>query len=305
MEDAANAAGIAVIHTTFNIIATFLLLPFGKTLEKLAYLTIKEDYEEFNESVDELQVLDVRFLEEPGFAVQQCKNVARRMVAMAKESLQGAINLMYQYDATRAEEVRTIEKEVDRFEDELGSYLLKLSNKSMTEKDNRTVMMLLHCMSDFERISDLSMNILQAAKEKQEKGIEFSEMATKEIGIYSEAVKEIVDKTIQSFVNEDIKLAEIIEPLEEVIDQLNAETKRRHIKRLQKGQCTMELGFVLSDITTNYERIADHCANIAVCLIQLNDDSYEPHGYAKQLEKGENSLFREKYLEYKEKYSLT
>ena len=197
-----------------------------------------------------------------------------------------------------------MESLVDRYEDELGNYLVKLSSRSLTEKDSLTISMLLHCIGDFERISDHAVNIAQSAKEMYEKELKFSKKAEEEIVIFSALIQEIVSTSVQVFETEDVKLAKEVEPMEEVVDGLNDEIKKRHIRRLRKGKCTIELGFSLSDITTNYERIADHCSNIAISLIQIPDDAYASHEYVENLEKGEDSQYHEALVKYTEKYML-
>lgn len=304
LEEAAGVAGIAVIHTVFNIVATLVLLPFVKHLEQLAYLTIKKDEEEKNEEMDEFKVLDSRFLETPAFAIQQCKDLSIRMAGTAKAVLFQAMHLIDNYNEEEAEYMARLERKVDRYEDELGTYLVKLSSKNLSEKDSCILTMLLHCIGEFERISDHGINIMEAAKEMHDKSLCFSEQAKEELGIFSKAVQDIINIAMQVFEQEDIELAATIEPLEEVVDYLNAEVKARHIRRLTQGACTIELGFVLSDITTNYERVADHCSNIAVCLIQLADKGFDIHEYIETLKKEDNVAFKEKYKAYKRQYVL-
>ena len=306
LDNFANAAGIAVIHTTFNITATCLLLPFAKYLEKLSYIAIKEDKEDNAKSNndDELQGLDVRFLESPSFAITRCKNVAVKMADMSKEALFTAIGLFSDFDLEKVNQVTSLEAKVDHYEDELGAYLVKLSSKNLSEKDSRTLSMLLHCIGDFERISDHAVNLMETAKEMYNKKLEFSEKAAQEIKVLSRAVTDIVNKSYEVFENEDQELAYTVEPLEEVIDYLNAKLKKRHVRRLREGKCTIELGFVFSDITTNMERVADHCSNIAVCLIQIIEEGVEAHEYLDKLKREDNSAFKESFLSYKENYLL-
>ena len=302
LADSTNAAGIAVVHSAFNIAATLVLLPFSKGLEKLAYLTIKDDTK-LPETGDELDALDIRFLETPGFATEQAKELTVKMAEYSKEALYQAISLFNHYDEDKANEVLVLEDRIDNYEDQLGSYLVKLSSRKLSEKDSRTISTLLHCIGDFERISDHAVNIVEAAKEMQNKQLEFSQEAADELDIFTSAVKEIVDKSVTVFETEDTLLATEVEPLEEVIDDVSVELKQKHINRLREGSCTIEMGFVLSDITNNYERIADHCSNIAVCLIQIKENGFDTHEYLGMV-KHDNQQFKEKYMEYKEKYSL-
>ena len=304
LDTAASPAGIAIIHSVFNIVATIILLPFTKVLEKLAYMTIHDDVNEQVAEENDFKVLDVRFLDSPSFAIEQCKNVTKKMAETSKEALFAAINLIDTYEEEKAQLILEQEDKVDKYEDELSSYLVKLSSKHLTEKDSHTISMLLHCIGDFERISDHAVNIMEAAKEMHDKGLKFSEMAVEELKVYSRAVMDIVNIAIQVFEDQDKELALAVEPLEEVIDHLNNKLKQRHIDRLREGICTIELGFVFSDIRTNYERIADHCSNIAVTLIQVNEDDFDAHEYLIELKKDDNEEFKEKYHAYKKQYVL-
>lgn len=306
LDEPANALGIAVIHSIYNIFATCILLPFSDGLVKLSCLTIRDSAEEakLNAAETDFQVLDARFLDTPPIATAQCKNVAVKMAEICKKALFQAMDLLKKYDEDKLQEVCRMESLVDRYEDELGNYLVKLSSRSLTEKDSLTISMLLHCIGDFERISDHAVNIAQSAKEMYEKELKFSKKAEEEIVIFSALIQEIVSTSVQVFETEDVKLAKEVEPMEEVVDGLNDEIKKRHIRRLRKGKCTIELGFSLSDITTNYERIADHCSNIAISLIQIPDDAYASHEYVENLEKGEDSQYHEALVKYTEKYML-
>ena len=301
VSEMAGPAGIAVIHSIFNIVATIILLPFTKGLEKLAYLTIREDEEEKN-GVQSL--LDERFLEQPAFAIERCKQVAGTMAELSRRALMQSISLIREYDKQKAKSVYEMEDEVDHYEDELGSYLIKLSSKNLSEKDSRTLSTILHCIGDFERISDHAMNIEESARKLYDQKLEFSEKAAGEIQVFTRAVSDILDLSIRVFENEDAELANDIEPLEEVVDRLNKKVKKRHVKRLQNGKCTIETGLILSDLITNFERVADHCSNIGVCVIQIKEDAFDTHEYLDTLDKGENTRFNKKYMEYKNIYKL-
>lgn len=306
MDMAANAFGIALIHSVYNIFATVVLLPFSNVLVKLSYLTIRETDAEAGsrEGTADFQVLDVRFLDTPAIATAQCKYVAVKMAELCRNALFQSMDLLKVFDEEKAAEVSDMENMVDQYEDELGNYLVKLSSKNLTEKDSHTISMLLHCIGDFERISDHAVNICESAREMHVKEQKFSKKAEEEITIFSGLIREIVDTSVQVFETEDPELACEIEPMEEVVDGLNDEIKKRHIKRLRKGKCTIELGFALSDITTNFERVADHCSNIAISLIQIPDDAYSSHEYVENLEKGEDSQYHEALVRYTEKYML-
>lgn len=284
LEGPATEVGIAVVHTAFNILATAVLLPFSKLLEKLACLTIRDKENDVKETVaTEFMMLDVRFMEKPAFAVDQCIKTANNMAETVRKSVAMAIGLMDNYDAQKADEVSEMESLVDRYEDELGNYLVNLSTKNLSEEDSRTVSELLHTIGDLERMSDHARNIMEAAKEMNDKEMTFSDKAREELQIYTEALRRIVDEAVDAFIRNDRKLARLVEPLEEVIDGLNKELKQRHIRRLREGKCTIELGFVLSDITTNCERIADHCSNVAVSVLQVKHTELESHGYLDRL----------------------
>ena len=307
----ANAWLIALVHSCFNIAATILFMPFGDLLAKLACLTIR-DKKETNETTaesdsleKEFQVLDPRFLESPAFAVQQCKNVAVKMANSARDGLFLSMELLESYDEEKAGLVLHYEDIVDRYEDELGTYLVKLNGKSLTKKDSQIVSMLLHVIGDFERISDHAVNIKEAAEEMRDKKLKFSDKAAAELKVYTTAIHEIVNMAFDAFTTENVEAAGNVEPLEEVMDYLKAELKDRHVRRLRKGKCTIELGFVLTDLITNYERVADHCSNIAVCLIQVvGNDGFDTHEYLDNIKSKDNEEFKIKVHWYKEKYEL-
>lgn len=301
MGKAAGVADIAIIHSIFNVSATLVLIPFRNLLVKLACFTIKDDAQE--EEIDEFQLLDERFLEKPGFAVAQAKKAAVRMSQIAREELYTALQLFHHYDKETAKRIAEMETLVDRYEDELGTYIMKIGNMNLSLQDSEAISVMLHCIGDFERISDHGLNLMENATEMHEKGSKFSGKAQDELAIYEAAIHEIVDTAFEVFETEDLVLASYVEPLEEVIDKLDVEMKKRHIKRLRKGKCTIEQGFVLSDISNNFERIADHCSNIAVCLIQTREDGYEPHEYLDNL-KEDNPEFKAKYKEFRKKYKL-
>ena len=303
---ATNAAGIAVIHSLFNVFATMLLLPFGKGLEKLACLTIRDDIQpaEVEEERKELQLLDSRFLEKPAFAMEQSVHVANKMAEESKRTLFTAMDLLWNYTEDGAKKVGELENLVDQYEDELGTYLVKLSRQNLSVRDSHTLSIVLHCIGDFERISDHAINIMEAAQEMHDKKLIFSPKAEEELKVFSRAVQDIVEKAYAVFRDQDEKLAQKVEPLEAVVDELNQEVKKRHIRRLREGKCTIELGFILSDITTSFERVADHCSNIAVCVTQVREDTYDTHGYLNSVKNEDSEIFRGLVLEEEEKYLL-
>jgi len=305
LNNAANAAGIAVVHSVFNVAATIILLPFSDMLEKLACLTIRDSEEEVNaesEADKDFRLLDIRFLDTPGLAVEHCRRVAENMAKLTKEAIYAASEIITEYDKRKAERVIVLENEIDRYEDELGTYMVKLSQQQLSEQDSHKLSVILHCLSDFERISDHAVNLVESAREMKEKNQDFSKKAKEELAVFTQAVKDIVAVSFEVFEKEDVTRAVFVEPLEEVIDDLQAEMKKRHVKRLQKGKCTIEMGFVLADVVTSYERISDHCSNIAVCLMQVDQDNYDTHESLNDMK--HNELFNERYAVYKEKYVL-
>ena len=305
-DDTVGAAQIALIHSIFNIFTTLLLLPFIKVLEKLAYLTIpvSEDEKESKED-KEFLVLDNRFLKTPGFAIEQCRSLANNMAELSKECFLRAMHTIVEYTDEEAEEIISLENRIDLYEDKISVYLTKLSSYNLGYQDSQNVSTLLHCITDLERISDHAVNVVESVQEMVKKDLHFSKKAQEEMRVYSDAVEDILTRAVDAFVHTDEKRALTVEPLEEVIDKLNKSVKKRHIKRLRKGKCTIELGLILSDIATNYERVSDHCSNIAVCLIQIQDTELEAHSYVNHLKEGEDDIFERQVEALTEKYSLS
>ncbi len=306
MAEQASASGIATLHTLFNVFSTLLLLPFSQLLVKLATLTIKDDENDKIKTRTEeiLGWLDSRFLETPSYAIEQSKKVADEMAKLAQEAIDLALPLLDKYDDTVAQRVVDLEREVDVFEDRLGTYLVQVSSKNLLEKDSHVVSELLHCIGDFERISDHARNLKEAAQEMYEKNLAFSEEATAELVQYKNAIADIIQITMDCFANDDLAMAKQVEPLEEVIDGISDEVKQRHIKRLREGKCTIELGFILSDVSTNLERISDHCSNIAVCLLEVHENEFDTHAYVKSLKKENNPEFIKMVDSYRKVYAL-
>ena len=288
MEESLNAVGIAVIHTGFNVLATALFMPFTKQLEKLACLTVRDDS---NDEKLTPMLLDERLLKTPSVAIEQCRNVCIRMARLTQETLKMSMEVVTTYDAKKCAEVIDNENAIDIFEDKIGSYILKISSKDLSENDSKIVSSMLHTIGDLERISDHAVNIVEAAEEMHGKKIKFSQQALRELPVIVNAVSEILDMSINAFVNNDVNLAKNVEPLEDVIDQLRSDLKTRHIERLRNGKCTIELGFILQDLLTNFERVSDHCSNIAVYLIQISDNSMDTHEYMNELKKLDRSEF--------------
>ena len=291
---------IAFVHTLFNIVSTVILVPFCSLFEKLAIKTVRGKKEEEH---DIFAALDERFLEMPSFAVEKCKDLVNEMIRISFDSYKKAANLMNNYDDAVFNEVESLESMVDKYEDKTSSYLIKIAGRDMSIKDSKIVSELLHCVGDIERISDHALNIAEAAKEIHDKGIKFSDKAKADIEIITAATDEILGLAVDALVDENLEKAAFVEPLEQVIDKLKRVIKAGHISRLRQGDCTMELGFILSDLLTNFERISDHCSNIAVCFIEIAHDSFETHEYLKKIKSG-GADFDEMFEAYNEKYYI-
>lgn len=310
LDQAANGAGIALVHSTFNILATVVLLPFSRGLERLAVLTIPDHGEQGSEAgrnqvpVDAgMKLLDERFLERPAFAVAQAKAAANEMAKLVNEALMLALALNEDYDKKKIKRICELEERVDAYEDALGTYLVRLCAKPLAEHDNHVMTTLLHSISDLERMADHAVNLAQNVQRMHKEHAQFSKKATAELAVFSCALQDILKLTFDVFENENVAEAAQVEPLEEVIDDLKEEIRARHIKRLAKGKCTIELGFALTDLVTNYERIADHCSNIAVAVIQMDEKEHDVHKYLGQI-KTEDPRFAQMYHSYKERYAL-
>ena len=296
-----NMWGIAAVHTVFKFLAVGLLFPFSNGLVKLAEKTIKGDDKKGDEYTD---MLDDRLLNTPSVALERSRQVAGQMAVVACQYLRNSIALFRNYDGKAADDVRTAEGKVDVYEDVLGSYLVKLSSQNMDERDSHEVTKLLHIIGDLERISDHSVNLVDSAEEIKDKNLIFSDEAKAEVDVLYAAVTEIVTMTEQALVSSDLELAARIEPLEQVIDDLRDDIKIHHIHRLKKSECTVEHGFVLSDILTNLERVSDHCSNIGGCLIEMaKNDSLDLHDYTHRVHLG-GLEYKTLFNEYKKKYAL-
>lgn len=306
MHEAASASGIAVIHSLFNIGCTICLFPFADKLVKLATITIPDKKEEKAASVPKQAwaTLDERFLDQPGFAMELSKNAAMEMAKKSQEAICQAMETLQNFSQEKVDHVIALEEEIDHYEDMLGTYLVKLSSRNLSTADSRLLSILLHSISDFERISDHAINVTESAVEMEETGIRLTAKGQEELQVFSRALYDIINKTVTVFWNTDLNAAKEIEPLEEVIDTLSKEMKQRHIKRLRKGKCTLEAGIILEDIITNLERVSDHCSNIAVSLIQISEDEYETHEYLDFVTGENNSWFQEEYHRLKDLYAL-
>ena len=294
-----TAVDIAVVHSMFNIFSTFVLLPFSKQLGYLATISVPDTTQE-----DATNFLDERLLNTPSFAIERCKGIASEMAALAKETFRDAAELMWDFSEKRARDIEDAEARIDTYEDKLGTYLVKLSGLGISESESREISRLLYTIGDFERIGDHAVNLLKTAREMDEKDISFSDEAKADLHILVAAVEEILDIAIRSFGQDDAHLAAHVEPLEQVIDGLSSDIKARHIKRLKEGNCTIELGFILSDVLTNCERVSDHCSNIAVCIIQIRKEELNTHGYLNQVKHSITGEFVDDFNKYAEKYVL-
>lgn len=306
--DYVSPFNIAMIHTLLNIFSVAVFMPFTKQLEKLAVLTVKErerkEDEEFGKYKQELMALDERFLDNPVVAVEQCLQVTRRMAELTAKSILSALDLIYEFDKKKFDRIDRLESAIDIYEDRVGTYIVKLSQRTLSVNDSNRLSIIFHSISNFERISDHAINIASDCKKMNEKGRYFSDDGKKEIEVYVNALKEIVINTVEVFETFDIELAKRIEPLEEVIDNINEKAKRHHIKRLRSGNCTVDMGVHFDNIINDMERVADHCSNIAVTLIEINDNVYETHEYLEVVKHTQSEEFKKIFKEYDEKFHL-
>lgn len=290
---------VAIIHTLFNAVNTVILLPVKKLLIKFCKLVVP-DGEEKTHTV----FLDERIFNNIPLAVSECRRLTCEMAECARESIHKAIALVSEYNTETSEYIRGQEKLMDKYEDKLGTYLVRLSNNDVGESTSHGIARMLHSIGDFERIGDHALNICKLAEEMHEKGIVFSSQAIKELSVVTDAIAEIMDITIDSFIKDDMEMASHVEPLEQVIDKLQKSLKAMHITRLQNGECTIELGFVFSDLLANYERISDHCSNIAVYTMQMSGEKLDTHKYLHKIKHTPYGTFVDDYSMYESKYKL-
>ena len=290
--------GVAMFHSVFNICTTAMLLPFTKQLVKLAKRIVKTEPEK------QVAFLDERLLKTPSVAIAECSKQENEMALLSKDSLVKAMNLLLQFDEKEAEGVRDLEAEVDVFEDHIGSYLVKVSGNELSDHDGKEVSLMLHTISNFERISDHALNVMQTAQELHDKRLKFSDMAYEELDILVSAMTEILDITYTAFTESDYTLAQKIEPLEEVIDGMTERIKSNHTERLKNGTCTIQNGFILNDLLNDLERASDHCSNIGVAMIELRQYSFDTHEYLEEAKDMSNPVFRGFYEMFKDKYYI-
>ena len=306
LSNTAGAAGIAVIHSLFNIGCAIVLFPFADKLVALSTFTVKNQTASEPEQIlpEKLAALDERFLDSPSFAIQLCKNAVIKMAEYSKKAILLAMEVQTEYSSEKVAEVIQLEQLVDQFEDSIGTYLVKLAGKDLSMDDSHLLSVLLHCISDFERISDHAINITEAVDKLQKQGLEFTSQGKHELDSLGIAIRDIMTMTQNAFSTGNTTTAADVEPLEEVIDDLVLEMKRRHIVRLRSGNCSMEAGLLLEDILTNYERVSDHCSNIAAALIEIQADELDMHRYIDVKIKGSDPHFQKEYLRLKNIYIL-
>lgn len=292
--------GIAVMHTIFNLATTVMFLPFTKQLVALSKLVVRDGKETDFSSKSILTGLDERLLKTPAVAVETCKGATIEMAELTKETIMKALEILTVYSKETAESIIENEDIIDGFEDKINGYLLKISRSSVTGNDSRSVSKMMHCVGNFERISDHAVNLVESAQEMHEKGITFSSECLNEISVITDAIAENISKAFESYKLNDLAIAHKVEPLEEVVDNLSTELKNRHIRRLQNDECTVELGYIFQDVLTNLERISDHCSNIAGCLIET-DEKTNIHEYLHDVKENDETFSRE-YREYAESY---
>jgi len=306
LSQSAGAAGVAVIHSLFNIGCALVLYPFANKLVSLATFTVRNHKGTDADSGKpaELAALDERFLDTPSYAIQLCKKAVIKMGEHTRDAILLAMDTERDYSDEKVSEVERLEQLADVYEDCVGTYLVKIAGHDMSKEDSHLLSNLLHSISDFERISDHAINVAEAVKKMNDKGLAFTEQGRDELGSLESAVRDIMQMTFNVFAKDDLKKAVNVEPLEEVIDDLVTEMKQRHVDRLKSGNCSMEAGLILEDILTNYERVSDHCSNIAAALIEIKSDELDMHQYVDVRVKGSDPYFQAEYLRLKNIYVL-
>lgn len=303
IQEKVSPVSIAIIHSAFNIFATIILFPFGKQLEKLMCLIIKDDKTQENESKSS-PLVEERFLLTPSYALDKTKEKCDEMALLAKKNILLCLDFIKIYNRSKDEKIKANEKKLDAFEDELETYLVKIGALELSVTDSVRLSKLSHAIGNFERIGDYGVNILKTKRTMHKDKIHFSHDANKELDIMAHAVKEIVENSIDAFINDDIEKAQTIEPLEQVINNLKAELRAKHSRRMENGECSVENGMLFFDIVNSFERIADHCSNLAVCIIELSQGSYQTHSYLKGVKNADNKTFMESFEYYLSKYAL-
>lgn len=296
--------GIAIMHTIFNVATTVMFLPFTKQLVWLSHLVVRDKPGKDDAEEDGMKIagLDDRFLKTPSVAVETCRSATVEMANITREAIEDSLNMLIApaYDEKMAQSIIEREDLIDHFEDKINSYLVRISKSSITGADSRKVSKMMHCVGNFERISDHSVNLLESVQEMHEKGIKFSPECINELKVITDAIIENIERAVDAYITNDLSIAHKVEPLEEVVDNLSTELKNRHIRRLQNDECTVELGYIFQDILTNLERVSDHCSNIAGCLIET-DEKTNLHAYLHDVKENDET-FRKQFREYTESY---
>lgn len=303
IKEQVNATSIAVIHSVFNIFATIVLFPFGGAFEKLMYKIIKDDPQE-EKAKDETTLVEDRFLLTPAYALDKIKEHCDEMALLAKTNISMSLDFIKIYSKVKDEKIKENEKLLDQYEDKLETYLVKISAFDLSIEESMRASKYSHAIGNFERIGDYGVNILKTKRKMHKEKIHFSADANKELDIMGRAVKEIIENSTNAFINNDIELAQTIEPLEQVINNLKAQLRAKHSKRMSDGECSIENGMLFFDIINSFERIADHCSNLAVCIIELSQGSYQTHSYLKGVKNSDNKYFMESFEEYLNKYAV-
>lgn len=303
-DDAVGPASIAVIHSVFNIFTTIVLFPFGTLLEKLMCFIIKDDPDDKKNNKEEAGLVEERFLYSPSYALDKVKEKCNQMALLAKSNISMSIDFLKVYSRIKDEKIQENEKLLDRYEDELETYLVKISALDLSVADSMRQSKYSHAIGNFERIGDYGVNILKTKRKMHKAKIHFSDDANKELDIMGRAVKEIIENSTAAFINDDLELAQTIEPLEQVIDNLKSQLRAKHSKRMNDSECTIENGMLFFDIINSFERIADHCSNLAVCIIELSQGSYQTHSYLKGVKNSDNRSYMKSFEEYLNKYAV-
>lgn len=302
--DAVGPASIAVIHSVFNIFTTIVLFPFGTLLEKLMCFIIKDDPDDKKNNKEEAGLVEERFLYSPSYALDKVKEKCNQMALLAKTNISMSLDFLKVYSRIKDEKIQENEKLLDRYEDELETYLVKISALDLSVADSMRQSKYSHAIGNFERIGDYGVNILKTKRKMHKAKIHFSDDANRELDIMGKAVKEIIENSTEAFINDDLELAQTIEPLEQVIDNLKSQLRAKHSKRMNDSECTIENGMLFFDIINSFERIADHCSNLAVCIIELSQGSYQTHSYLKGVKNSDNRSYMKSFEEYLNKYAV-
>lgn len=303
LDEQLNPTGVAIIHSVFNIFSATILFPFGGLYEKLMYKIVKDDPHTDNTG-DEASLVEERFILTPSYALDKTKEKCDEMARLAKKNISLCLDFIKVYNKAKDDKIRTNEKSLDAYEDELETYLVKISTMDLSVIDSVRLSKLSHAIGNFERIGDYGVNILKTKRKMHKDRIHFSDDANRELDVMAHAVKEIVENSTNAFINDDIELAKTIEPLEQVINNLKAELRAKHSHRMENEECSIENGMLFFDIVNSFERIADHCSNLAVCIIELSQGSYQTHSYLKGVKNSSNETFMQSFEKYLEKYQI-